>query len=161
MTPVGFGACQALMRLAFTRSFTHRVDVLPIQDALWKIFGIVADEFGSTVTLLHPVLKEDVLELSALVVKKVQGEEETKFLMSSLNPDDRKLAKVWCPGLGQVLGMQMLNYARQYRKDMFGLKVRRNKILTDRRNQLANSFAGVAIERAEMRMQEIGRTQNA
>lgn len=161
MTPLVLGACQATMRLAFTRAFTGRLNVLPVQDALWQIFGTVAYEFGSTAVLLDPVFQEDVLELTASAVKLAQAEQEFKRLSSGLGAEDRKLAKVWCPGLGQVLGMQMLNYARQYGKDFLGIKTKRTNMLADRRNQMANSLASAAIERAATRVQQIGRTDRA
>lgn len=159
MKPISRLNLQSKMRLAFTQACVNfpSLNVLPITSAIYQVYAYEAYCIGSTFTLLDPGVMEDALELTRDISVSLMARDEHSRMMTTLGLDDRKLAKVFCPGLGLNLGMQMLNYARQYRTDMFNLKMRRNTLLTARRNQLANEFLEEVMQRAQVRLMEASR----
>lgn len=165
MRPVPHLQLQAKMRLAFTQACANfpSLNVLPITSAIYQVYAHEAYCIGSTFTLLDPGVMEDALDLTRDISVRLVARDDHNRMMGGLEPEDRKLAKIYCPGLGQNLGMQMLNYARRYRGDMFGLKTRRNLLLASRRNQLANEFLEEVIQRAQKRLLEVswGETPHA
>jgi hypothetical protein len=154
MTPILYYKSQALMRLAFTQACVNfpRLNVIPVSNAVYQVYANVAYSLGSTYTLLDPDVAEDVLDLTSEAAVQLVSSDSMKKMMNSVAPEDRSLAKMYCSGLDPVLGMEMLRYARTYRKDKFEIVRRRKLMLSDRRNSLANSFTDQVVQRAQQRL---------
>jgi len=158
MTPILISMMKAKMRLAFTQACRNfpKIDVIPIMRAVYEAYAFEAYSQGNTFTMADNRLADEVDELSKEACKKLLASDEFQRITYGLSPGDKKLASSCCRGLDYLTGLQILEHSRKS-KTRSSVEARRKMALEIRRNQLANSFVEIVLEKAVDRIRNADR----
>lgn len=159
MTPGMAEKLRAKMRLAYSRACVvfPKVNPNPIEEAIWQCYAGVAYSMGSTFVMGAPVIKEEVARLVQIAIGEILAKDSLRNLTAGMSPQQtREFSKVGM-GLDQATAMHLHRYAQQYRKDVPGIQRRRATALETRRNNLANQLVQLAVEQAQITLNQVDR----
>jgi hypothetical protein len=155
MTPAKIRQAQARMRQAFTEACVNfpRLNVTPIQLALYQSYQDVAHFIGTTYVLMDPAIGGEILRMTAQAQGDLLAKRHTDRLLHSIARVEHPKYRSMLSGLDSSTGYTLMNALRD---GMGTLQARamRTAMLQTRRNLLANELAITALTTAANRFKE-------
>lgn len=143
---------QAGMRRAYTQACTSfpRMNVTPINLALYQVYQDVAYLEGSTYVLMDPDIGQEILHFTAQAQHDLLAKDHSDRLLAGHPTIEAKryapLIRGLDPNAGRILIQLMRSGATPTMVNM-----KRTQMLQDRRNQLANALTAKAANAAYRR----------
>lgn len=158
MTPELIGDAKAKMRLAFTRTCRNfpQLDMAPVHLALFQVYADVAYFIGSTFVLHDPGMAKEILGFTQQIQEELLNKRENDLVAMGMTQLEAKKLRGLTLGMTREMAQVMVQYARD-NPGSSSVLVRRNTLLTTRRNLLANEWTDKAIAAAQARFKEADR----
>lgn len=158
LTPELEGDAKAGMRLAFTRSCRNfpRLDMSPVHLALYQVYADVAYFIGSTFVLHDRVIAKEILGFTQQIQEDLLNKKENNRVALTFTQQEAKKLRGLTLGMTREMANVMVDFART-NPAPGAVQVRRDSLLTTRRNLLANQWTDTAIEAALARFKDAER----
>lgn len=158
LTPELEGEAKARMRLAVTRACVNfpQLNMTPVHLAFYQTYSDVAYFLGSTFLLQDPGIAKEVLGLLVHAQEELVNKKENERIAMGMTQQEAKRIRGLTLGMNREMAAVMIQYARD-NPGSSTVQVRRNSLLTTRRNLLANQWTDKAIELALARFKEADR----
>ena len=162
LTPELEGDAKAQMRLAFTRSCRNfpRLDMAPIHLALYQVYADVAYFIGSTYVLHEPGMAKEIVRFLPQIQDDLLAKKSNELVAMGLSQMEAKKIRGLTLGLDETMSRVLVDFYRNSHSPGV-VQVRRNALLTTRRNMLANDWTNKAMEAAKARFETADRGETS
>jgi hypothetical protein len=155
MTPELVRQAQAELRRAFTQATVAfpLLNITPIQIALYKAYADAAYFVGDTFVLQDPDIGAEIMALTMQAQKQLVAKEAADQILRGFAAEDGKRIRSLVSGLDANKAQTLVNMHRSGNSPT-QLKLAKEKMLSDRRNMLANELTVQAIQKALNRFKQ-------
>jgi hypothetical protein len=143
---------QARMRQAYTEACVAwpRLNVTPIQLALYQTYQDVAYFIGTTYVLMDPAIGGEILKMTSQAQQELLAKKDTERLLVNVAQVEHAKYRSMLSGLDSGAGYILFGMLRDG-ATMLRVKATRTTMLQNRRNILANELTLKAITTANER----------
>lgn len=158
LNPEAVNDAKARMRLATTRTCVNfpQLNMAPVHLAFYQVYADVAYFVGSTFVLHDPGIAKEIMAFVQQAQEELLNKKAANQIVMGMTQTEAKKIRGLTLGMTPEMARVMVDLYRQTSRAM-DLQIKRNTLLTTRRNLLANEWAEKAIEAAYERFKTADR----